>query len=454
MNASTPDPVSTESENSAETSAHRGSRHSRRHRAFMIFNVVLAVGSIIAGSGLVYANWKLGTRQVVTIDAVGGDGSLNLPEGDLSAKNYLITGSDNNTCIDPDSPYAGGFGDRTAFGERSDSIMVIRVNPRDETAAILSFPRDLWVTQAGSSRKNRINANFNKKDPNRLIRTIRQNFGIPIDHYVNIDFCTFKDVVDAVGGVRVPFQFKARDKRTGFQVLRARVCATLQGDQALAYIRSRKYEFYDPVVGRWTRDGTSDWGRINRQQDFIKRMVRKALNEARTNPRVATDLVNAGLKNVITDDRITPLMLLQLGQAMRNYNADTMGSYTMPGTGIMVDDMAVIQPELENDTAKKILALFQGKASLSTKIPTTTPTATTVQGASFDSMSPSDTRSDVEFVTASLSVLSVVAASAVQQPTTATTVPSASVTTTTLPAVVIEQNPRGIVPKDDPNCQF
>ena len=187
----------------------------------LAFNVVLSILTVSAGSGLLWANWKLGSRQVVTIDTPQGDGSIDLPEGDLSAKNYLITGSDNNTCIDPESPYAGGFGDRSSFGERSDSIMVIRVNPRDETAAILSFPRDLWVTQAGSTRKNRINANFNKKDPNRLIRTIRQNFGIPIDHYVNIDFCTFKDVVDAVGGVRVPFKFKARDKRTGFQVLRA-----------------------------------------------------------------------------------------------------------------------------------------------------------------------------------------------------------------------------------------
>lgn len=452
MSTITPDPADATADES-NTRPSRGMRRSGRQRAFMMFNVVLALVSMIAGSGLLYANWKLGTRQVVTIDPAGGDGMLNLPEGDLSAKNYLITGSDNDSCIDPNSPYAGGFGDRSAYGERSDTIMVIRVNPRDETAAILSFPRDMWVTQAGSSRKNRINANFNKKDPNRLIRTIRQNFGIPIDHYVNIDFCTFKDVVDAVGGVRVPFQFKARDKRTGFQVLRARVCATLQGDHALAYIRSRKYEFYDPVVGRWTRDGTSDWGRINRQQDFIKRMVRKALNEARTNPKVATDLVNAGLKNVITDDRLTPLMLLQLGQAMRNYNADTMGSYTMPGTGIMVDDMAVIQPELENDTAKKILALFQGKASLSTKI----PTATTVQGASFDSA----TRADVEFVTASLSAVATAASarasalSVSQQPTTATSVPpAATVTTTTLPAVVIEQNPRGIVPKDDPNCPF
>ena len=424
-------------------------RRSGRARAFMVFNVVLAVVTIAAGSGLLYANWKLGSRQVVTIDSPSGDGNLDLPEGDLSAKNYLITGSDNNTCIDPDSPFAGGFGDRSAFGERSDSIMVIRVSPRDGTAAILSFPRDLWVTQAGSTRKNRINANFNKKDPNRLIRTIKQNFGIPIDHYVNIDFCTFKDVVDAVGGVRVPFPFKARDKRTGFKVLKAGACATLRGDHALAYIRSRKYDFFDPKTGKWTRDGTSDWGRINRQQDFIKRMTRKALDKARTNPKVATDIMNAALKNVITDDRITPLMLLQLGQAMKNYDAETMGSYTMPGTGQMIDEMAVIVPELESETAKKIITLYRGEASLATRTTTTTTVprpATTVPTESATgtgAMAPA-------FIEAAATILGVVG-SRDSGATPPTTTPA---TTTTIPAIVIEQNPRGIVPPNDPACPY
>ena len=437
----TVDPAADESPSPATRQRRRP-----RQRLFVIFNLVLAVATIASGSGLLWANWKLGTRQVVAIDVPLRDGTVDLPEGDLSAKNYLITGSDNNTCIDPDSPYAGGFGDRTSFGERSDSIMVIRVEPRTETAAVLSFPRDLWVTQAGSTRKNRINANFNKKDPNRLIRTIGLNFGIPIDHYVNIDFCTFKDVVDAVGGVRVPFKFKARDKRTGFQVLRARVCATLAGDHALAYIRSRRYEFYDPAVGRWTRDGTSDWGRISRQQDFIKRMTKKALDKARTNPKVASDIMNAALDNVITDNRITPIMMLQLAQAMKNYDAETMGSYTMPGTGQLIDEMAVIVPELESETAKKIIALFQGKASLSKSA------GDASADAALDISTVSDLGAALEVVTLAarpgLATESVAAAAVASPPTT---VP---VTTTTLPAVVIEQNPRGIVPENNPACPY
>lgn len=422
-----------------------------RQKALVVVNLMLAMALVTAGSAMFYANWKLGNRKVVTIDTpvAEGDGTTNLPQGDLSAKNYLITGSDNDECIDPDSPFAGGFGNRAAYGERSDTLMIIRVNPKDNQAAILSFPRDMWVEQAGSTRRGRINSNFDKKNPNRLIRTIKQNFDIGIDHYVNIDFCTFKEVVDAVGGVRVPFTYKARDLHTGFQVLKARVCYSFTGDHALAYVRSRHYRWFDPKTMSWRSDGTSDWGRISRQQDFTKRMIKKALDTSRTNPRIATNILNAALKNVITDDQVTPLLLLQLGQAMRNYDADTMGSYTMPGVGQLIGKDSVIVPDLTGDVATKILKVFQGKASLSQK----------VAGAS---AAPLESTSMVVTTVGAVAAASVGAGQAVSAVTT--TVPSPAkpsvttstrpVTTTTLPSVVIENNRRGVIPPDDPNCQY
>lgn len=410
-------------------------RHSGKQRAFVIFNITLAIVTVLAGSGLVYANWKLGNRKVVSIDPVAlGDGNLDLPEGDRTAKNFLITGSDNNACISKDSPFYGGFSNRSGFGERTDSLMVVRVNPIDNQAAILSFPRDMWVKQAGSNRSNRINANFEKKNPNRLIRNIKENFGISIDHYINIDFCAFASIVDAVGGVRVPFTYKAQDYKTGFKVLRARVCYTFQGDHALAYMRSRHYRWFDPKTMKWTSDGSSDWGRISRQQDFMKRVIRKSLEQAKTNPRVASGILNAALKNIITDDNLSPLTVLQLGQAMKNFDTETMGSYTMPGTGQMVDDMAVIIPDLESATSKKILAVFQGKASLKT----------TIAGAS-----PADTATVTTTTLAAIATTTTVSSKS-----TPTTKPAQSSTTTTVPKVSIEQSTRGVVPPNDPNCQF
>lgn len=409
-------------------------RHSGKQRAFLIFNIGLAVVTMVAGSGLLYANWKLGNRQVVTIDPTNeGDGNLDLPEGDRTAKNFLITGSDNNACISKDSPFYGGFGNRSGFGERSDSLMVVRVNPIDNQAAILSFPRDMWIKQAGSNRSNRINANFEKKNPNRLVRNLKENFGISIDHYVNVDFCAFAAIVDAVGGVRVPFTYKAQDKMTGFKVLRARVCYTFQGDHALAYMRSRHYIWFDPKSRKWLRDGTSDWGRISRQQDFMKRVIRKSLEKAKTNPRIASGILNAALKNIITDDNLTPLTVLQLGQAMKNFNTETMGSYTMPGTGQVIDDMSVIVPDLESATSKKILSVFQGKASLKTTISGASPATNTA---------------------VTTTTLAVIAGTTTVAKSTPTTKAPASSTTTTVPSVAIEQGTRGIVPPNDANCQY
>jgi len=410
-------------------------RHSGRQRLFVLFNIALAATTIIAGSGLLFANWKLSNRQVVSINNPQGDGNINLPTGDLSSKNYLVTGADNNSCIDQKSKYAGGFGNRATYGERSDTIMIIRVTPSINTASILSFPRDMWVKIAGSNRRGRINTTADKKDPNILIRTIKENFNINIDHYVNIDFCAFKEIVDAVGGVRVPFKYKSKDKMTGFSVQRSNVCFRFNGDHALAYVRSRHYRYFDPAKNSWVRDGTSDWGRINRQQDFTKRMVKKSLDKARTDPRVATRILNAGLKNVITDDRLTPIMLLQLGQAMKNYDANTMGSYTMPGLGQVIDKASVIVPDLELQTAKNILAVFQGKANLakSTSSISVVPTAFRANSG------------DISIISATLMIAAT---------TTTSPPPSASTTTTTLPEVTIEQDTRGIVPPNDPSCQF
>jgi len=432
---------------SPEVPAPKKPRRKFRLKALLAFNLVLAVLSVSAGSALFYANYRLSNRQVVTIDPVDPrSDDINLPVGDLRAKNYLITGSDNSSCIDPSSPYAGAIGDRSAAGERSDTIMVIRVNPLDNQAAILSFPRDLWVTMADSTRKNRINVAFDRKNPNRLIRTIKQNFDISIDHYVNIDFCAFTEIVDALGGVSVPFEYKARDLNSGFRVLRTG-CYKFTGDHALAYVRSRSYRYFDPAEDKWITEGIGDWGRISRQQDFIKRLVKRANQKASSSPRAVAGILNSALKNVITDDRLSPLMLLQLGEAMRDYDSSTMGSYTVQGEGVVlyegtVDQKSVIKPVLTSKKMKDVLSIFQG-------------TATMAKAPSPDESTPEPDDDVLATVTTLAAVASTIAPSTTKPPantprtTTSTVAPT---TTTTTLVVSIENYSRGINPPNDPNC--
>ena len=263
------------------------------HRLVLIFNIAVASTLLIAGAGLLWAGQRLDGRQVVSINGsspgtpapdaiIAPSDEWNLTPGDLQAKNFLLTGSDNGSCVDPNSPFAGAFGDRTSFGERSDTIMVIRVNPKNNQAAFLSFPRDLWVKIAHSTRTNRINTAFDRKNPNQLIDTIYQNFGVKIDHYVNVDFCAFKQIVDAVGGVSVPFLYETRDKKTGLRIP-APGCFKFSGDHALAYVRSRSgYMYLDPATGEWKADASSDLGRIGRQHS-VRPIVLRVIAAAAIN---------------------------------------------------------------------------------------------------------------------------------------------------------------------------
>lgn len=89
-----------------------------------------------------------------------------------------------------------------------------------------------------------------------LIRTV-QNLGIPINHYIEIDMNGFKNLVDAIGGIRLRFDYPVRDVRTGLDVPKAE-CITLDGVQARQYVRARYLEYF--ADGSWHHDGSSDGG--------------------------------------------------------------------------------------------------------------------------------------------------------------------------------------------------
>ena len=342
------------------------------HYVVLVFNIFVITALVASAVGLFWVSGRLDQRLVVTLDkpaksSASDDGSPIVTDWDLNtenldAENFLLTGSDNGACTSPDSATSGGIGDRTSFGERSDTIMIIRIDPSSKQAAILSFPRDLWVDIAGTTRQNRINSAFQSTDPNRLVATIKENFDIPIDHYVNINFCAFKEIVTAVDGVKVPFLYPTRDKKTGFNVA-APGCVNFDGDTALAYVRSRSgYRYFDPTKQAWLEDPTGDLGRIKRQQDFLRRSMQRALDKGSKSLSVANDLLNTALKNVITDDELSPRGMLTLAQAMRDLNTQSIATYTIDSYPKRIGDMSVLIPSLKTDEMQKVLAIFQGRS--------------------------------------------------------------------------------------------
>lgn len=407
------------------------------HRLVLWFNLLVAASLVAAGTGLLWVSGRVASRQVVSLDGgvieAPADGAApsgsdwNLDTSGVDARNFLLTGSDNGACTSADDPTAGGIGDRTALGERSDTIMLVRLDPAAERAAILSFPRDLWVDIAGTTRKNRINSAFERTDPSRLVRTIADNFGIPVDHYVNVDFCAFKEIVAAVGGVKVPFAYATRDRKTGLNVPAAG-CVELDGDQALAYVRSRSgYSYYDPAKAAWRQDPTGDLGRISRQQDFLRRSMQRALDRGSSSLRVANDLLSTALRNVITDDRLTPRQMLAVAQAMRDLDTTGVASWTIESSQRRIGQLAVLIPELDSDEMRRALATFRGEAPIPGGA-TGTAGASDASGASWDEPDRSAAGADVVRVVAG----GARAARAAHRPS--------------VPSI-------GIVPPDDPACR-
>ncbi|MFV0309573.1 MAG: LCP family protein, partial [Desertimonas sp.] len=286
------------------------------------------------------------------------------PDIDPDASNFLLTGADNGACIDPDSPYAGAFGDREGMGERSDTIMLVRVDPSTSRLAILSFPRDLWVEIAGTGSQQRINSAYRRDDPQRLVDTIYENFGIGVDHFIQVDFCAFKTLVDAVGGVAVPFEFPARDDNTGLNVP-STGCFTFDGEHALAYVRSRHYEYENPPgSGEWDQDGTSDLGRISRQQDFLRRVLSAVLSKGPLNPSVAGGLLEAAQKYVVTDPGLSPQRLMEFAGVLSEVEPGSIPTYQIEARPRTIGGADVLVPEIEGDNMQSILALFRGESSL------------------------------------------------------------------------------------------
>jgi len=437
-------------------SAARFGKRPRSHTIVLVTNVLVASTLIVVGIAVVWANNKVGGRLVVSIDAASpatpgattSEGSpveeWNLDTSGLRAENFLLTGSDNGACPDEGDGTAGGIGDRTSFGERSDTIMVLRVDPAVNDVVVLSFPRDLWVNIAGTTRQARINTAFDARDPSRLIRTIDDNFGVPVDHYVNVDLCAFKEIVNSVDGVKIPFAHRTKDEKVGLREV-GPGCVELRGSQALAYVRSRSgYRYFDEAKQKWVADPTGDIGRINRQQDFLRRSMQRALDRGTTNPATANALLNVALQRVITDDQLTPRDLLRLAQAMRMLDTRGVNSYTIEWSMRRIGAESVLIPVTDTDSMREIIAIFRGEA--------TTVGGASASGADASGAGESDSSTTGVSGTASLAIVPIVALLAEVLAADDTAADDTS-TTTTVPIVAPQQQRLGVFPSDDPACR-
>jgi LCP family protein required for cell wall assembly len=307
------------------------------------FLIALAIVSVATASSFGYAYWF--ANQQINRAPVAP-----IPEGVLAhAKstdpaNYLIVGSDSRAFVSG-AVAADHFGTAKDLpGNRADVIMIAHVDPNAPGRGFLvSIPRDTWVAIPGHGHQ-KINAALNYGNgPATLIETIHQNFGVAINHYLKVDFLAFTDIVNAIGHVDIFFPAPAYDKETGLYVKTAG-CVPLDGLQALAYARSRKYQYRTAGQGSnpklWKKDGRSDLGRIDRQQYFIRSLAQVAINDGARNPLTARRILQKIVPHLERSQDMGLSQFLALVRAFRSVNPGDVQMLTVPTVNQTVDNQS------------------------------------------------------------------------------------------------------------------
>jgi polyisoprenyl-teichoic acid--peptidoglycan teichoic acid transferase len=297
------------------------SRSTSTRAFFGRFLIALVVGSLLM-AGVVAGVDREIAHKVDRIPKI----PLTTPELPPEGANYLLVGVDNlgETDCDPLS--------RDAFGCRedeknTDTIMVVHLEPRAERVIVVSFPRDLLVNIPGHGQ-NKINAAYSFGDTPReraqsLIDTVSQNFGIEIHHFVELNFLSFVGLVNTLGDVSVYVPYAAYDEKTGFWVPRGG-CYPLDGEKSLQYVRSRYLGYWDERIEKFVsvNDRAPDLSRINRQQEFMRKLAGLAVAKSLDNPFTADKVADQIVKNLVVDDAFDKGSIFELLDAFRTLNPD------------------------------------------------------------------------------------------------------------------------------------
>ena len=344
----------------------RKHRWRRRTLYALAFVVLLAAAGV--GGVYVYANYRY--SQIKKIHAKH---LIATPAAPGKPFNLLLVGSDSRSFVS-NSTQVKAFGDEAnAGGQRSDVTMVARFDPAAKTVTVLSIPRDLWVdipgNDSGISGMNRINAAYDG-GPDLLIQTIEQDLGIPINHYVAVNFPGFSGMVNALGGVTMDFSTPVKDQYTGLNVTTTG-CQVVNGTTALELVRSRHLS-YKNANGYWEYDGLSDFSRIQRQDSFFRAVLAK-INSSITNPLAINSFIGAAVGNLTIDDTLSQGDILHIADVFRGLPSSHLVTETLPTVAYTSSGGAaalkVAQPYAQN-----VINAFN-------QIGTTPPTTTTTSPA-------------------------------------------------------------------------
>ncbi len=248
-------------------------------------------------------------EELAIIEAIDSAGSLNdflyqwaNNGGELySSKNVinvLLVGLDSKNALQ--------------YGGNSDSLILVSLNKKTKKISMCSFFRDSWcyMNVGGNDRYSKINSSYFHGGPDALIDTIERNFKIDIDYYVAVDFSSFRDIIDALGGVTVEVQeYEAAyiNKTNPDFHIEAGPAVKLTGKQALVFARIRKSD-YD-----------SDVSRTRRQRQVITSLINSAKTASVSQLNNTLDTLFKYVKTDLTKSQILSYGTQALAKGWINY---------------------------------------------------------------------------------------------------------------------------------------
>lgn len=277
-----------------------------------VITVILAILMLFGGTAVGYS-------------AVGAMLPAPSPTGDAGNNiNILLLGCDERE------------GDTSA---RSDVIIVATIRPDVKEVGLLSIPRDTRVAIPGHGM-DKINHSMAYGGTDMVKATVENFLQIPIHHVVKVNFDGFINVIDALGGVNleVPCRMykplEAIDLLPGYQ--------TLDGADALAFVR-------------WRGDGTGDYGRIERQQQFISALTEKV---KKMNLKQALNVANAVMDSIETDMGVR--QMVNYGMNVIGMDAGSVKTYSYTGNSVYIGGVNYVEPNMD-EVARIVHEMQYGK---------------------------------------------------------------------------------------------
>jgi LCP family protein required for cell wall assembly len=307
--------------------------------------IVVVVGAVTG-----YGYYRLG--QVPSVPS--GNSVLGAPKAG-APENILLIGSTSRCAAAKLAVFASECAAQVD-GVNSDVVMIVHFVPKTKRVTLLSIPRDTFVPDARSGGLyNKVDAALADGAP-QLATAITQDFGIPINHFIELNFDTFTNVVDALGGIKLYFPDRLYDASNPPLSIRHTGCIYLSGYQSLALVRSRhlyyfakgekiNYKaiqeatadqtYYTPDSGG-SYDGSGDLGRITRVHTFLHVLATAVAKRGIGNPFTDNSLAGAIAPNLIVDSKLggNKTEMLDLALALQGADLGTAPELTAP---IVVD---------------------------------------------------------------------------------------------------------------------